>query len=656
MRKLVYAIASVVILLQSNEMFAQKKSEPVLFTYGGNPVTKSEFMRMYTKNINNAKPDLSEKAIREYLSLYARFKMKVAEANAIQMDTLSSIQSDFGAYKKQLAKTYLTDKEVSDRLVKEVHDRLKKDVHVAHILIGVKNGSDDTLQAYQKADSLYKAITVGKADFGAMAQQYSEDKQSGMNKGDIGFFTALQIVYPFETVAYNTPVNTVSKPFKTIYGYHIIKKIEERAARGEIQVAQILVQVQKSTGEEGEKLAKSKIDSIATQLKKGAKFETMVDKHSDDKFSKNSEGVLTTFRVGEMVPAFENAAFNLKKSGDISEPVRTDFGFHIIKLLKKLPIRPYDSMKAELTKKVDKDGRIEIARQQYTEKIKLKLGYKEDMKAVNQLIDAIPDSTMTDGSYKANDYDKYRAQVFALNGTSFTQSDFASYIETYTHGRIYGQKESTLRSLFKNYAEKVLYDVQENRLIDENEEYRNLLNEYKDGIMLFELTDKTVWSKASNDTTGLQNFYAQNKSKYNWAPSITADLYRTIDEDAMKALVKELNASVKKTPDEITKAVNGDGVQNKVVTESGKFEKTKFPANMKFTAGKYAPYYKNEDGSYSIVDVKEVFDTPTTKTLQEAKGYVISEYQDYLEKQWNASLEAKYPMVVNDAVLKGIIK
>jgi|688.fasta_scaffold26887_5 peptidyl-prolyl cis-trans isomerase SurA len=657
MRKLIFSITSCLFVLFTFELVAQKKpADATLFTYGGTAVGKNEFLRMYTKNINNTKPDFSDKAVREYLSLYGRFKMKVAEANRLKMDTLSSIQSDFVSYKKQLAKTYLTDKEVTERLVKESHERLKKDVRVAHILLNVSNTTDDSLGAFNRIDSLYKQITSNKADFAKLAEQFSDDKQSGKNGGDLGFFTAMQIVYPFENAAYNTPLNTVSKPFRTIYGYHIVKKLEERPARGEIQVAQILVQVSKSGGEEAKAAAKKKIDSIALALKKGAKFETLVEKHSDDKFSNNSEGVLQTFKVGEMVPAFENASFGLKKPGDIAEPISTDFGYHIIKLIKKIPLRPYDSMKNELTKKVEKDGRIEIARQQYIDKVKVKLNYIEDMNAVNQLIDAIPDSTMDNGTYKADTYSKMIKSVFSLDGNSFTQADFASYIETFTRGRIYGQKASTLRSLFKNYAEKVLYDVQENRLADENEEYKNLLEEYKDGIMLFELTDKTVWSRASTDTTGLQTYYENHKNKYQWAPAVTADLYRTIDEDAMKNLVKELSTLPRKSPEEIVKIVNGDGVQDKAVTESGKFEKTKFPANLNLVTGKYSSYYKNEDGSYGIVDVKEAFDQPTTKTLQEAKGYVISEYQDYLEKQWNQELETKYPLVINEATLKTIIK
>jgi peptidyl-prolyl cis-trans isomerase SurA len=494
------------------------------------------------------------------------------------------------------------------------------------------------------------------ADFTNLAKSVSEDKQSSVNGGDIGFITAMQVVYPFETEAYQTPVGKFSKPVRTLYGYHIIKKLDERAARGEIQVSQIMVGVQKSAGKEGEAIAKARIDSVLVMLKKGEKFESLVEKYSEDKFSKNTQGTLASFGVGQMVPDFEDAAFGLKNPGDMTEPVRTEFGYHIIRLIKRTPVRPFDTIKTELTRKVEKDGRIEIARRLYTEKIKQKVNFKEDVSALEELIAAIPDTNLRNGSFNASDYKRYNKRIFEMTGVTFSQSDFANYIEQYTKGKIYGQKESTLRSLYKNYTDKAIYDFQENKLIDENEEYRNLLTEYRDGIMLFELTDKTVWSKASVDTTGLQQFYEKNKEKYMWQPAIKGVVYKSVDETYAKKLVKELNNPNNKTPDEVSKAVNGDGSQGFVTFESGKYEKSRFPAGTKLVAGKYAPYFKNKDESYTLVDVKEVFDTPTQKTLSEAKGYVVSEYQEYLEKQWLAELENKYPVVVNQETLKAMIR
>ncbi len=655
MKKILSLNLLLLALITSFTIDAQKK-EDALFTYGGIGVSKKEFLRMYTKNINNQKPDFSEKAIREYLTLYSRFKMKVAEANALRIDTLANIESELGTYKKQLAKTYLTDTEMKNKLIKEAYDRSKKDVRIAHILISTPRNNDDTLSAYRKIDSLYKAITVNKADFAVIARMFSEDKQSGSNGGDIGFITPLQIVYPFENVAYNTPVGSVSKPFKTIYGYHIIKKLEERQARGEIQVAQILVNVKKSGGEEGERIGKARIDSVYLMLKKGQSFESMVEKYSDDKFSLNSKGVLASFGVGQMLPIFEDAAFSLKKPGDISEPIKTEYGYHIVKLMSKTPLKPFDSVKTDLGKRIEKDSRTDIARIEYTEKVKTKLNFKEYPIALNEIIAAINDSTLMNGTYNANEYAKYKKPLFTMSDVEITQADFANYLEAFTKAKMYGKKDPTLRSLYKTYADKALNDYQENRLVDENEDYRNLLTEYRDGIMLFELTDKSVWSKASMDTTGLNEFYANNKAKYQWGPSVKGTIYKANDEETAKMLVKQLNNPKNTNSDDILKAVSEAGAQNKLVAENGKYEKTRFPANLKMTAGKYCPYYKNEDGTYTLLKVDEVYNEPTQKTLSEARGYVISEYQEYLEKNWIADLEAKYPVKLNESVIKSMIK
>lgn len=639
----------------STFMMAQKKeADPVLFTYGKTPVGKQEFLRMYTKNLNNQKPDFSEAAVKDYLTLYSRFKMKVSEAEELRIDTLKSIDAELTSYKKQLAKTYLTDKEVKEKLVREAYDRMKKDVNVAHILITYPRGTDDTAEAYHKVDSLYTELTKNKADFGTLVKKYSEDKASVPNNGELGYFTAMQVVYAFENEAYLTPVGAYSKPFKTIYGYHIIKKLGERPTRGDLQVAQILIEVRKSEGEEGDKNAKAKADSIVAALKKGADFKKMVELYSQDKFSKNSDGELPTFGVGTMATAFENAAYALKAPGDISAPVKTSFGYHIIKLLKKVPLKPLDSIKTELTRKVEKDGRTDFAKVEYLTRMKERLKYKEYPDALTELINAIKDSDLVNGNYKAKDYRYLNKPLFEMAGTQLTQIDYANYIEAYTKGRMFGTKESSLRSLFKNYAEKVLYDYQESKLMDENEEYRNLMTEYKDGIMLFELTDRMVWTKASTDTVGLKEFHKNNSYKYMWPPTVRGTLYKAQDEETMKKVMAELSRTPKPTPEEVAKTINEGSI--KLSYEKGKFEQGRFIDEIKLEVGKFSKYYKNDDGSYGMVDVEEKFDTGTEKTLDETRGLAVSDYQEYLEKYWIATLEMKYPVKINQDVLKSIIK
>ncbi len=635
---------------------AQQKS-PVLFDYGKKSVTTAEFMRMYTKNLNNKKADFSKKALTEYLDLYSLFKMKVADAEEALLDTLPTIQKEIASYRKQLSNQYLTNREVTEDLVKEAYNRKKKDVEVAHIMISVSPNSTDTMKQRKLIDSLYKQITRGKLSFEKAAKNYSADKQSAENGGYIGYITGLQVVYPFETAAFVTPKGKVSKPIKTVYGYHLVKKINERPARGEIQVAQIMTLVRKSDGEAGRLKARAKIDSAYMELKSGAEFDDVVYRYNEDQFSKNTGGVLPVFGVGKMVAQYEDAAFALKKRGDFSEVVETENGFHIIFFMKRIPMKSFEDEKRVLQKQVERDGRIKIAQEQFLIELKQRLNYKPNASALTALINAIPDSTLRNGSFDPMDYSRMTKPLFTMDETaSLNQADFANYIKKYTRGRIYGDKKSSISSLFDNYVQKVLLDYEEAQMRESNPEYRNLLQEYREGILIFELTDQKVWGKAPRDSVGLQKYFDQNRSKYVWAPAVSGQLYRAKNEASVLKVVKELNKRSKLNPSEIVKNANGDGPQDKVSVEEGKFEQKKFTFNKAFKAGKYMPYYKNKDGSYSLLVVDKVFNSPTRKTLDEARGYVISDYQDQLEKEWHSQLRAKYPVKVNQKVFNSLVK
>lgn len=633
---------------------AQSRS-PELFSVGGKSISADEFLRMYTKNLNNKKPDFSKKALQDYLDLYSLFKMKVAEAEDLALDTLPSIRQEFGQYQKQLANNYLTNKDVTDQLVKEAYERMKKDVRVSHILISVSPGSSDTVAQYQKIDSLYKEISSGRLDFGNAAKLFSYDKASAANFGDIGFFTAMQVVYPFENVAYETPVGKLSKPFRTPYGFHILKKTGERPARGQIQVAQIMMRVKESEGPAGVEAAKKKIDDVYALLKSGKKFNDLVKQYNEDEFSKNTDGVLPYFGVGRMVENYEDAAFALKKPGDFSEPVRTKNGFHIISLLNKKALEPFDSLKSGLEKQIQRDGRIKVAQDKFLDEIKTKVNYKPNVTAYNELVQAIPDSVLQKGGFDPLSYKKMTKNIFTMNHLSMTQSDFANYIQEYTRGKMYGPKESSLKALYDNLIQKICMDYEEKQLEQTNPEYKNLLQEYREGILIFELTDQNVWGKAPKDSIGLKNYYEGHKVNYQWKPAISGVLYKAKDEDNMKKLLTILNGTKKMTVGEIVKAVNGDGAQDKLSAEEGKFEQNRFSFKAPFVAGKYMPYYKNADGSYSLLDVKEVYNNATQKTFDEAKGFVISEYQDELEKQWHSQLKAKYPIQLNQKVFESLV-
>ena len=647
-------LVSILVLAISLGAFGQKS--PELFSVGNRSVSSMEFLHMYTKNQMNKKIDYSEKALQEYLDLYSLFKMKVSQAYEMQLDTIPGVANEIDSYRKQLAKNYLTNRTVKDKLVKEAYRRKKKDVNVAHILVSLRPNSTDTIFKRKTIDSIYRQIKKGNLSFEKAAQLYSDDKQSAQYGGSIGYITALQVVYPFENAAYNTRKGEITEPFRTVYGYHIVKKLNERPARGQIQVAQIMTTVRQSQGDEGKINARKKIDSALAELKKGAPFEIVEKKYNEDQYTINSGGVMPVFGVGKMVPIYEDAAFALKKEGDISRVIETANGFHIIMLKKKIPLGSFENEKGIIEKLIQRDGRITVAQDAFVEQLKKKLNYKEDRFALRELIDAIPDSNMRNGKFDPNNYGRMTKAVFTMDGTKFTQADFANYIKRYTRGRIYGDKNSSLSTLLKNYSKKVLMDYEETQLEKENPEYRSILQEYREGILIFELTKQKVWDKAPRDSVGLEKFYQVNQSKYMWGPAVTGQLYTAKDESYIKKVVKELNKESKKSPAEIVKDANGNGSQDKVSVEEGKFEQKRFEFNRPYASGKYMPYFKNSDGSYSLLVVDEVFNAPTQKTLKEAKGYVISDYQDQLEREWKEELRAKYPLKVNMREFNKMIK
>lgn len=633
-----------------------------LFTYGNNVVTESEFLKVYKKNNAAQKVDYSEKALREYVDLYSLFRMKVAEANKQQLDTTSSVAGEIDNYRRQLAKGFLTDEEMVGRLVQEAYDRSKQEVRVAHILLLIKPNSD-TVALKKTIDSIYNLTNKGKVDFADLAKTYSEDKGSKNNGGDIGYFSSLQTVYPFENAAYKTEVGKISPPFRTNFGYHILKVIDTRPARGQVKVAQILVSTPKSTGDAGVVMAKLKLDSVQKELKSGAKFEDVVAKYSEDKFSRDNKGELPVFGVGRMVPAFDEAAFSLKNVGDISKPVQTEYGFHIIKLLEKIETKPFESVKKEFKTKVDNDSRAQQARDMYFQKVKESNGFKENTKAWESFIaqaSNIADTGKDAGQFNTKTFNKGGTNsLFTLAGKNYTQDDFVNFALNTTRGRIMsqGSKDAIFRELYTMYQSKVVNDFQEHKLVEENPEFKSLMQEYKDGIMLFELMDRNVWGKASKDTIGLKAFYETQKEKYQWEPGFKGSVYNFKDEASLKEGLKLIN---KKgiTNEEIVKALNSEAKRDAVSIQIGRYEFSKFtevPAN-KIIAGKASEAIKKSDNTFLVVKADEVFTKRETKDFADARGYIISSYQDKLEKDWNNELRSKYPVTVNEEQLKKLVK
>jgi peptidyl-prolyl cis-trans isomerase SurA len=629
-----------------------------LFTYGPNSVTKEEFLRVYKKNSINKKPDMSEKELRSYLDLYSLFRMKVAEAEKQQLDTVPSIDRELSNYRKQLAKNYLTDDQITNKLIREAYDRMKENVRVAHILVSCPPGGD-TVAPRKKIDSIYKLIDTKAQTFEAMAAALSDDKGSKDKGGEIGYITSLLYVYPFENASYNTPKGKMSAPFRSQFGYHIVKVLDRRVDKGEIKVAQIMIQVVKSKGEEGVKSARMRADSVMAQLKAGARFEDLVAKYSDDKFTVNDSGVMKPFGAGRMVQVFEDAAFGIKKVGEVAGPVQTDYGFHIIKLLAKYPLKPYDTLYPQLKRKVENDARAQTAKDIFFEKIKGQNGFKEYHDNYTELYNkllAIPDTGATAKSIILDDYRSMNKPVLVMAGKNYTQNDFVAFLFNLTRGKLNGPKPTVIRDAYSLYVNNLVTDFQEHKLVDENPEFKTLMTEYKDGIMLFELMDRNVWSKASKDSAGLKAFYETRKGKYMWESGFEGAVYKFKNKAAFDTGMIMIPQK-RYTEEDIAKAINTTDRPDGVTVQRGRYEFSRYKdATVNDFASSNIKVIPGDNGSYTIVAAKQVFATPVPKSLDEARGYVVAEYQDFLEKQWNDKMRHDYPIKVNETVFKSMVK
>jgi peptidyl-prolyl cis-trans isomerase SurA len=628
-----------------------------LFTYGSHAVSKDEFLRVYKKNSINKQPDMSDTALRSYLDLYSLFRMKVAEADKQQLDTLTSIDRELDNYRKQLSKNYLTDEEVTNKMIREAYDRMKQNVRVEHILINAQPGSD-TVAAYRKIDSIYNVVEKKQADFETMAKTYSEDRGSKDNGGDLGYFTALQTVYPFENVAYATPVGKVSKPFRTQFGYHILKVIDKRADRGQVKVAQVMIAASKAKGDDAMAAAKKRADSVYAKAKSGVPFSELVAQYSEDQFTKNDSGVMKPFGAGRYVPAFENAAFALKKPGDISEPVKTDYGYHVIKLLAKTPLAPYDTLYNQLKHKVDNDSRAQTAREHYFAKVKEKNGFKEydaNVKEIENKLIAIPDTGKDAKLVHADNYRDMSKPVFTLGGKTYTQFDFAKYLETLTRGRLNGPHNAVVKDGYNMFVNTVVNDFQEHKLVEENPEFKRLMAEYRDGIMLFELMDRNVWSKAAKDSVGLKAFFETRKGKYQWEPGFEGAVYKFKNKAAFDTGMSMIQSG-KFTDEEVAKAINTEASPDGVSVQRGRYEFARFKdaTAADFEKSKIK-VITGPNGPYTIILARTVHNEKGQKSLDEARGYVVAEYQDYLEKQWNEKMRREYPVKVDDKVFQTMV-
>ncbi|MBL7112508.1 MAG: peptidylprolyl isomerase [Bacteroidales bacterium] len=632
--------------------FCQPEDDEILMRIHDRDISLSEFERIYNKN--NTNPSIEQQTVTEYLELFINFKLKVIEAEELGLDTTEAFKREFNGYKKQLAKPYLSDKEEMDELVKEAFERAQYDLNVSHILIRCDQfaSPDDTAKAWQKTIEIRERI-LGGEDFGTVAKATSDDPSVKDNAGELGYFTTFRMLYPFESGAYNTETGEISMPVRTRFGYHLIRINDKRPAKGTVKVAHIMVLTPQGMSEKDLKAAEEKIFLYYDKIQLGMDFTEMAQKYSEDRGSAARGGELPVFGTGRMVPEFENASFALEKPGEISKPVKTSFGWHIIKLIEKTGVDDFEASKEEIKAMVTKSDRNSYSKKAMVSKIKKQYQFMEYRGRLADFYSVV-DSTIFDRTWTAEKAAHLDEILFVIGDREIPQSDFAIILEN-------GQATSRMNIIayinnkYDEFVENKVIEYEEDQLVYKFPDYRYLLQEYHDGILLFDLTDQMVWSKAIQDTIGLLAFYEENKNNYSWDKRMDATLYTCRDESvankARELLIKKMK---KATPDELAGKLFGIFKDSTCVEFSkGIYEPgdNEFMDQMNWNN----PFSDNiQSGDKIILIQKNKIIRPEPKELNESRGLVTADYQTHLEKLWIEELKAKYAIKVNEDLLSKV--
>ena len=611
-------------------VFSQK--DETLLTIGDTKVDKAEFERIYLKNNSNLYDESDIKTPEEYLDLFINFKLKVLEAESLKMDTISAFVNELKGYRNELATPYLTDMQYDEKLVNELYDRMTKAINASHLLLKLDANAtpEQEQEVLERINKIRQEIINGE-NFEDAALRYSEDPSAKENKGVIGYFTAFQMVTPFENAAYNTPAGEISQPVRTQYGYHLIKVYDIAENKGEIQVAHIMKAFpQNMTPEIKEKL-KREIDSIYTELQNGADFAELAKKESDDTQSAPQGGVQSWFGIGKMIPEFAIPAFALEKDGDYTKPVETPYGYHIIKRLAIRPIPSFEELKNDIEDRIKRDPlRAENSKAAFAEKLKEEYGFSENSEGMGH----IKELSIEDGP-SLFDY-----ELFTIDGKVYGLNKFYNYLQG---------KNITSGSYLQEYdkwVEDEIIQLEDSKLEEKYPEFRYMMQEYHDGILLFNISEEKIWNFASEDSVGLQAYYENNKNNHLWDERFNGSIVTCKNLETREKA--DLYFSEDMTTFEIMDMINKNS--SLISIDEGIWEKG---------ANQVVDYYiwnqpEPADFDSELTFVRGDLVPPEPKTLDEARGLYVSDYQKYLEDNWIKELRKKYKIKVNKKVLKTI--
>ncbi len=634
------------VLMGAANIFAQ-----TLFTYGANAVSKDEFLRAYNKNKTPVED--REKSLREYLDLYTKFKLKVKAARDLKLDTLEQLKYDLQNFRSQIEETYLTDEKAMDALTDEALLRGQKDIRLLHFYVPVNNKqpADDSMKAYKAINEVYEKLKDGETDYDEMVNEISEKIITVKGK-DLGYITVLTIPYAMENIVYALKPGEVSKIYRTKSALHVFKNAGERASAGKWKVAQILFALPPDVSGEDLKQIERTADSVYTLLKAGASFAELAKKYSDDKLTLLNGGEMPEFGTAKYDLPFENAVFALKNDGDITEPVFTNYGFHIVKRLQQHPLpadRSDENFIYNLKQQILQNTRFDKVKENFARQILARTGFKRNKMVKEEQLFRFADSVSAAGA--VGKYPINKLVIFSFAKSAVKGSDWLNFVKDYKlNTDVYKGEDNN--ALLSKYIATAALEYYRKHLEEYNADFQYQLQEFKEGNVLFEIMERNVWSKAANDTAGLKQYYDAHKPAYQWAESAGVLLFNCGDEEKANTAINDLKneKNWRKIMEEREGSIQADSARYEVA-------QLPIPTGTVLKEGMITTALVNiTDNTASFVKVLHLYPAAQQRNFEEARGLVINDYQNHLEEKWLNELKTKYPVKVNEPVFQSLLK
>ena len=618
-----------------------------LFTYGNHSVSAPDFLKAYNKN--KISPEGSTQAMRDYLDLYIKFKLKVQAAKDMHLDTLPLLKADLQNFRSQVQGNYLIDESEVNRLVDEAFTRSQKDIHALYYFVPEVS---DTSKSYHQINEVYQQLKSDKKSDSVILAEVNVNEPK-VEKSDLGYITVFSLPYQFENIIYGLKTGEVSIPYKTHRGWYIFKNIGERHAVGKITLAQILFAVPEGfiiPRQQTKKLA----DSVYNLLMNGGDFAALAKQFSNDQSTSINGGLMAEFGTAKYDSVFEDHAFALTKDGEISHPFETQFGYHIIKRISASPVpttKDDEAFMNNLKQEVFNDSRINIAKQQFIKEIMPKIGYTR-MPVTLHMLWKVTDSSLIANKNIIAMHVNENTTLFTFNNNENVKArDWILYVRNNLKGSPEKMHEY-YHMLFPQFIDASALNNYASRLEDFNPAFKSQMEEFEEGNMLFEVMQRKVWNKASEDTAGLRRYYNQHKEKYIWNSSAEAIIFSCSNKEVADSSIKQLKS--RKAWNEIVRE-NSTHVQ----ADSGRYELGQIPVvdRTHFTKGLMTlPVINKIDGTATFAEIIKLYPAHQQRDFEDARGMVINDYQNYLEEQWVSKLRKKYPVKVNEKVFNGLSK